>query len=74
MKSSESYAQLLNALCIETTSNYGEDLSIHFHEARHIVSIVDTARIKGFAQSELIRTKGRRIKLMLPCLPGSVWL
>jgi transposase len=36
-------------------------LAIHLHEAGHSVSIVNPARIKGFAQSELIRTKTDKI-------------
>jgi transposase len=43
--------------CLEATGNYGEDLAIYLHEAGHTISIVNPARIKGFAQSELIRTK-----------------
>lgn len=43
--------------CLEATGNYGEDLAIYLHEAGHSVSIVNPARIKGFAQSELIRTE-----------------
>ena len=47
--------------CLEATGNYGEDLAIYLHEAGHMVSIVNPARIKGFAQSELIRTKTDKI-------------
>jgi transposase len=47
--------------CLEATGNYGEDLAVYLHNAGHMVSIVDPARIKGFAQSELIRTKNDRI-------------
>jgi len=36
-------------------------LAIFLHEAGHKVSIVNPARIKGFAQSELIRTKTDKI-------------
>jgi transposase len=43
--------------CLEATGNYGEDLAIYLHESGHTVSVVNPARIKGFAQSELIRTK-----------------
>ena len=43
--------------CMEATGNYGEDLAVYLHEAGHTVSIVNPARIKGFAQSELVRTK-----------------
>ena len=51
--------------CMEATGNYGEDLAIYLHEAGHIVSIVNPARIKGFAQSELIRTKTDKIDAAL---------
>ena len=48
--------------CLEATGNYGDDLALSLHDAGHIVSIVNPARIKGFAQSELVRT--RRTSLM----------
>jgi transposase len=51
--------------CMEATGNYGEDLAIYLHEAGHVVSIVNPARIKGFAQSELIRTKTDKIDAAL---------
>ncbi len=51
--------------CLEATGNYGEDLAIYLHEASHIVSIVNPARIKGFAQSELLRTKTDKIDAAL---------
>jgi len=44
-------------ICMEATGSYGEDLAVYLHDAGHIVSVVNPARIKGFAQSELIRTK-----------------
>jgi transposase len=44
-------------VCMEATSRYGEALALHMHDAGFAVSIVNPARIKGFAQSELIRTK-----------------
>jgi transposase len=47
--------------CMEATGNYGENLAMYLHEAGHSVSIVNPARIKGFAQSELIRTKTDKI-------------
>ena len=47
--------------CLEATGNYGEDLAIYLHEAGHTVSLVNPAHIKGFAQSELIRTKTDKI-------------
>lgn len=51
--------------CLEATGNYGEDLAIYLHEAGHKVSIVNPVRIKGFAQSELIRTKTDKIDAAL---------
>jgi len=47
--------------CLEATGNYGEDLATFLHETGHTVSMVNPARIKGFAQSELIRTKTDKI-------------
>ena len=44
-------------VCMEATGSYGEDLAVYLHEAGHMVSVVNPARIKGFGQSELIRTK-----------------
>ncbi|MGA3281450.1 MAG: IS110 family transposase, partial [Smithella sp.] len=52
-------------VCLEATGNYGEDLAIYLHEAGHTVSIINPARIKGFAQSELIRTKTDKIDAAL---------
>src|SRR5512136_2003033 len=43
--------------CLEATGSCGDDLAVYLHAAGHTVSIVNPARIKGFAQSELIRTK-----------------
>lgn len=51
--------------CMEATGNYGEDLGIYLHEAGHIVSIVNPARIKGFAQSEMMRTKTDKLDAAL---------
>jgi len=63
--------------CLEATGNYGEDLAIYLHEAGHTVSVVNPARIKGFAQSELIRTKTDKVdagiiaRFCLVMKPGS---
>jgi transposase len=43
--------------CLEATSSYGEDLDTHLADAGHTVSLVNPSRIKGYAQSELTRTK-----------------
>ena len=51
--------------CMEATGNYGEDLAIYLYDSGHIVSIVNPARIKGFAQSELVRTKTDKLDAAL---------
>lgn len=44
-------------VCMESTNIYGERLAEFLYDAGLVVSIVNPARIKGFAQSELSRTK-----------------
>ena len=48
-------------VCLEASSTYGDELATHMHDAGHTVSIVNPARIKGFAQSELVRTKNDKV-------------
>jgi len=48
-------------VCLEASSTYGDELATHMHDAGHTVSIVNPARIKGFAQSELMRTKNDKV-------------
>jgi len=43
--------------CMEATGNYGETLAHHLYEAGFLLSVVNPARIKGFAQCQLSRTK-----------------
>src|SRR4030066_2296635 len=43
--------------CMEATGSYGDELALHLHDSGHTVSMGTPARVKGFAQSELIRTK-----------------
>lgn len=43
--------------CMEATSIYGDALAEFMYEAGYQVSVVNPARIKGFAKSELLRTK-----------------
>lgn len=43
--------------CMEATSSYGEALAEYLYAAGYQVSVVNPARIKGFAQGELMRTK-----------------
>lgn len=44
-------------ICLESTNIYGEAIATVLHDAGYVVSIVNPARIKGFSQSELSRTK-----------------
>lgn len=46
--------------CLEATGTYGEALALCLHEAGHIVSVINPAAIKAFAQSRLSRTKTDR--------------
>lgn len=43
--------------CMEATSIYGDALAEFLYLANFAVSVVNPARIKGFAKSELLRTK-----------------
>jgi len=45
------------AVCMEATGSYWEALALHLTEAGHPVSVVNPARIKAYAQSELLRAK-----------------
>lgn len=44
-------------VCMEATGAYWEALALHLHRLGWRVSVVNPARIKAFAQSELLRTK-----------------
>jgi len=44
-------------VCLEATGGWSEQVGIALSESGHVVSIVNPARIKAFAQSEMIRTK-----------------
>jgi transposase len=46
--------------CLEATSIYGHALASYLHTHGHLVSIVNPARIKGYGQSQLRRTKNDR--------------
>lgn len=43
--------------CMEATASYGDDLALFLYAAGHTVSVVNPARIKGFAQSQMQRNK-----------------
>lgn len=51
--------------CLEATGRYGEALAQALVEAGHTVSLVNPARVKGFAQSELNRTKTDKVDAAL---------
>jgi len=44
-------------VCMEATGSYGEALAQFLYDAYFQVSVVNPARIKGFSQGELMRTK-----------------
>jgi transposase len=43
--------------CLESTGRYGDELALWLHQAGHQVSIVNPARIKAYAASQLRRNK-----------------
>ena len=43
--------------CMEATGTYAQPLALSLHEAGHVVSVVNPAKIKAYAQSHLSRTK-----------------
>lgn len=45
------------SICMEATGGYWEALALYLYGLGHRVSVVNPARIKAFAQSELLRTK-----------------
>lgn len=47
-------------LCLEATGPYGEQAALALAESGWTISVVNPARIKGFAQSELARNKSDR--------------
>ena len=66
----EGFAQLIQWLeqqgvdrvhgCLEATSIYGHALALYLHQHGYLVSIVNPMRIKGYAKSQLVRTKSDR--------------
>jgi len=43
--------------CLEATGTYGDALACSLHERGHTVSVVNPARVKGFGQARMSRTK-----------------
>jgi transposase len=51
--------------CLEATGTYGDSLATYLYEAGHVVSLVNPAAIKAYAQSVLSRTKSDRVDASL---------
>ena len=51
--------------CMEATGVYGESLATYLFDKGYIVSVINPAQIKGFAQSELSRNKTDRADAQL---------
>jgi transposase len=47
-------------VCLEATGPYSEEVALYLHQQGHTVSVVNPARVKAFAQSELQRNKDDR--------------
>jgi transposase len=67
-------------ICMEATGAYWEAVALYLHRLEQRVSVINPARIKAFAQSELLRTKTDAVDAALiarfcksqdpePCLP-----
>ena len=52
-------------VCLEATGPYGEDVATFLHDQGLPVSIVNPARVKGFSQSEGLRTKTDKVDARL---------
>jgi transposase len=52
-------------VCLEATGGWSEEVAIALAELGHMVSIVNPARIKAFAQSEMLRTKTDKVDAAL---------
>ena len=46
-------------VCMEASSTYGDELATYMYDAGHTVSIVNPARIEGFARSETLTDQER---------------
>jgi transposase len=51
--------------CLEATGSYGDSLATYLHEQEHLVSVINPAAIKAYAQSYLSRTKTDRVDAAL---------
>jgi len=50
---------------LEATGGWSEDVALALLDFGHVVSLINPARIKAFAQSEMLRTKTDRIDAAL---------
>jgi transposase len=51
--------------CLEATGLYGDEVALFLHEAGHTVSVVNPARIKAYAESQMQRNKTDRLDAAL---------
>ena len=61
----ERFDRMPEHVCLEATGSYGEDVATFLHDRGLVVSIVNPARVKGFAQSEGLRTKTDKVDARL---------
>lgn len=61
----ERFDSLPKHVCLEATGPYGEDVATFLYDQGLPVSIVNPARVKGFAQSEGLRTKTDKVDARL---------
>lgn len=61
----ERFDSLPEHSCLEATGPYGEDVATFLYDQGLTVSIVNPVRIKGFAQSEGLRTKTDKVDARL---------
>lgn len=52
-------------VCLEATGVYGDEVALFLHEEGHTVSVVNPARIKAYAESQLQRNKTDRLDAAL---------
>jgi transposase len=52
-------------VCLEATGSYGDGVAEYLYEAAYRVSVVNPARIKGYAQSQLSRNKTDKLDAYL---------
>jgi len=52
-------------VCLEATGRYGEGVTAYLHQRGYAISVVNPARIKGYASSRLARNKTDRLDAAL---------